>query len=63
MDQTSRIESQTNISRMMLHNDNETIAAFVDDQRDFTKLRHDQHPDFDNMINQVVKFTCFDQID
>lgn len=31
MDRSARLESQTNISRMMLNNENETISNFIDD--------------------------------
>ena len=35
----SRIETQTNVSRMF-NNDNETINAFIDDPRELRKMEH-----------------------
>ena len=50
----SRIETQTNVSRMF-NNDNETINAFIDDPRELRKMEH-QSQDFDTIINSIVTY-------
>ncbi len=52
MEMPSRIETQSNVSRMYI-GDNETINAFVDDPRDLRKIEH-QSQDFDTLINTIV---------
>lgn len=56
LEMPSRIETQSNISRMF-QGENETINAFVEDPRDMKKFEH-QSQDFDTLINVIVSYLC-----